>query len=211
MKHPLKPSPSMVVAVVALIAALGGTAWALSKGSVKKRHIAKNAVVDKHLKEIDGIKLKRLKPSAVNADQNLARDAAKPVTLVKHKKIKIYAKCWKSVSNPLNPGVHVGIFLKQANGAIFSGDTDDTGNAVLPPGADETDRILFDQGSFAGVGDPGTLNIPDPDQTGFYVAHRKRYMEGTITAATKVGSPEGGDGPFGSGDRCLISGTVSKR
>lgn len=211
MKQRFKPSPSMVVAVVALIAALGGTAWALSKGSVKKRHIAKNAVVDKHLKEIDGIKLKALKPSAVNADQNLGQAAAKPITLVKHKKIRIYAKCWKSVNNPANPGMHVGIFLKQANGAVFSGDSGSTGNNVLEPGADENDRTIYDQGSFAGAGNPGTLNLQDPEQTGFFVAHGKAWVGGTIMAATKVGSPEGGDGPFGSGDRCLIAGTVFRR
>ena len=39
-----------VMATVAMFIALGGSAWALSRGEVKSRHIAKNAVKSKHVK-----------------------------------------------------------------------------------------------------------------------------------------------------------------
>jgi hypothetical protein len=48
----VKPSPSMIVAVIALVVALAGGAYALSlpKNSVKAKQIAKNAVRSKELK-----------------------------------------------------------------------------------------------------------------------------------------------------------------
>ncbi len=38
------PSPALIISIIALIAALGGTAWAVSKNSVGNKQLKKNAV-----------------------------------------------------------------------------------------------------------------------------------------------------------------------
>lgn len=45
-----RPTPSLVISLLALFIALSGTALALSKGEVKSKHIAKNAVKTTHVK-----------------------------------------------------------------------------------------------------------------------------------------------------------------
>ena len=208
MKRSLRPSPSMIVAVVALFAALGATAWALTSGSVKARHIAADAVRDKHLKNQDTIKLRKLSPSATNADQGAAQAAATKVGLYRDGGFRIYAKCFKSTEDPSNPGMHGLIFLEAGPGAVFSGDERDSGNGFLQPGDPESDRVLLARASFAGPGDPGTLNAIDADAMPFYAAQGQRFIEGALIAATKVGNPAVGNGVFGAGDKCLFAGTV---
>ncbi len=39
-----RPSPALIISIIALIAALGGTAWAVSKNSVGNKQLKKNAV-----------------------------------------------------------------------------------------------------------------------------------------------------------------------
>lgn len=46
-----RPSPAAVIAMLALFVGLSGTAWALQKGEVRSKHIAKNAVKSKHVKD----------------------------------------------------------------------------------------------------------------------------------------------------------------
>lgn len=208
MKRSLRPSPSMIVAVVALFAALGATAWALTSGSVKARHIAEDAVRDRHLKNQDTIKLRKLSPSATNADQGVAQAAATKVGLYRDGGFRLYAKCFKSTEDPTNPGVHAIVFLEAGPGAIYSGDAGYSGNGFLDPGDPESDRDLLDTASFAGPGNPGTLNINDADESLFYAAQGSRFIEGSLIAATKVGNPAVGNGVFGANDKCLFAGTV---
>lgn len=62
------PSPAMVVACVALIAALGGSAYAaLSKNSVKSRQIAKSAVKSSEI-ATGAVKAAEIKSGAVGPD-----------------------------------------------------------------------------------------------------------------------------------------------
>ena len=201
-------SPPMVVALVALVAALGGTAWALTNGSVKSKHIARNAVKDKHLKNQDTIKLRKLSPSATNADQNAARAEARRVTLHRSGPFRIYAKCYRSTNNPANPGMHLSVYLQTSPGAVFDSSGSDTSNSVLQAGEPETQRELAGVASFAGVGDPGTINISDHDDSPFYAAQGGGFIEGSLFVATKVGNPEDGSGVFGSGNKCMLGGTV---
>lgn len=59
-----RPSPATVIALIALFVALGGSAYALSKGSVKTKHIAKKAVKTKQLGN-GAVKTKQLANGAV--------------------------------------------------------------------------------------------------------------------------------------------------
>ena len=63
-----KPSPALVVATIALIATLGGAAYAvtLGKNQVKTRNIAKGAVTGNRIAK-DAVKTPKLKTAAVNS------------------------------------------------------------------------------------------------------------------------------------------------
>src|SRR5919107_4079476 len=86
-----RPSPALIVAIVALIAALAGSAIALpGKNSVKSNDIAKNAVRSSDVKN-DSLKGKDIKestlgkvPSAENADRAGSAGSAAKVDTLRH-------------------------------------------------------------------------------------------------------------------------------
>lgn len=203
-----KPSPSAVIATVALVCALGGTAWALSNGSVKSKHIARDAVADKHLRESSTLRLKRFVPSASDPDFAVARANATRVRLFRGNGFGLYAKCFVDTSSAGNPLVSVGVYLEAPAGTVFASDEKTTSNGELGAGTPETQREIATQASAAGPGNPGTLNIPDADEMAFYAAAGNRFIEGNVVAATKVGNPTAGNGPFGPGSKCMTFGTV---
>ncbi|MDP3893819.1 hypothetical protein [Nocardioides sp.] len=224
-----RPSPAMVVAILALFVAMGGSAWAIADGEVKSRHIAKKAVKSKHIAPkavkskqlapkavtskhlapgatgLHQIPLRRLAPSATNVSEAAARAAAKPVVLFKNSTFTVYAKCYVENSEPANPGVHAEVFLQAPSGTVFDSDERDSGNGFIA--AAETERKLADVYSYAGV-DPGTLNIISEDGTQFWAAHGSSVILGDVILGTKVGSPTAGNGVFGPGNRCLVGGQV---
>lgn len=59
-----RPSPSLVISLLALFVALGGTAYALSRGEVKTRHIANQAVTTAKL-DRGAVKGKQVAASAL--------------------------------------------------------------------------------------------------------------------------------------------------
>jgi hypothetical protein len=64
-----RPSPALIVAVIALAVALGGSAVALpGKGSVDKNDLEKNAVVSKAIKK-NAVKAKHIRSGQVRADE----------------------------------------------------------------------------------------------------------------------------------------------
>lgn len=70
-----RPSPSMVVAVIALIVALGGTSYAatkLSRNSVGTKQIKNNAVTAKKIKK-NAVSAKQIKKNSVNSSKVKAR------------------------------------------------------------------------------------------------------------------------------------------
>jgi hypothetical protein len=224
----LRPSPAMVVAVVALSLSLSGVAWALGTGVVTSQNIKdetiksvdmKNGagvkgvdVVNKSLSDADiaGLKiipLKKVTPSATNADQDTARANATKIPLFSQGPFSIYAKCFKENSDPSNPGVIGEIYIKTtAGGAVFSSRNEDSsGNFFLAPSTPEVDRQLDTRYSYHGT-DPGTLNITDPNQ--FYAAGGTTVLYGTTLVGTKVGNPSWGNGLFGTGDHCIFGGTI---
>lgn len=64
----LRPSPAMIVAVIALVASFGGAAMAINKGAVKTKHIAKNAVKSKQIAK-NAVKSRQIAKNAVKSRQ----------------------------------------------------------------------------------------------------------------------------------------------
>jgi hypothetical protein len=236
-----RPSAALIVAMIALVASFGGVAWALSKGSVKSKHIAKsavkskhiakNAVTSKHVKDnaltgadideaqlgavakvdsVTTIPLVNTQPSAAENGDFAARAAATPIPLFSKGGLEVYAKCFKNITDPANPAIDAEVYIRSAaDGAVFSSeDEDNSGNGFLSPSDLEDDRQILGVASLAGP-DPGTLNVTDAGHSAFWAAAGTSFIEGSLFAGTKVGSPVAGDGLFGAGDRCLFGGTVS--
>jgi hypothetical protein len=192
----------------------------IAAGAVKASDIAPDAVTGDHVLEsslgavpaVQGTEqfFKRETPSATAATETAARAAATPVALGSAGPLSVYGKCFKSTAVPANPGVHAEVFIAtSAPGAIFSGDDSSSNNGFIDPGTPETDRSLISESSFAGVGDPGTLNLSDIDEQPAHALAGDTALIAQLVVATKVGSPEDGDGLFGPGDRCLFAGVVN--
>ena len=153
---------------------------------------------------------RRETPSATAATVASARDAATKLPLGSAGPLSYYGKCFKSIANPANPGMHAEVYVEtSAAGAIYSADSGGSSNGFIDPGSPETDRNVTDTSSFAGAGDPGTVNISDAENGAAHALAGDTALFLQVALATKVGSPEDGDGLFGAGDRCLFAGVVN--
>jgi hypothetical protein len=160
-------------------------------------------------REVLQVPLTRVAPSASGADDATARGAASRVELASAGPLIVYGKCFVNNGNPANPGVRAEVFIDTtSSGAIFDGEDNDSSNGFFAPSTAETDRILHGQSSFAGAGNPGTLNVIDSDEIEFYAASDNTGLAGRVFVATKVGSPPAGDGLFGPGNACIFGGYV---
>jgi hypothetical protein len=224
----LRPSPGTVIAVVALVFSLGGVAWALGTGVVTSDNIKdgtvrsidmKNGagvkgvdVVDKSLTDSDvaglrTLRLKKVSPSVTAPTVEAARGSAFKIELFRQGPFTIYAKCFRENGDTTNPGVWGELYIRtRVGGAIFSSKSSNTSNGFFKPSTPESDRQLDGGESYAGSGNPGTLNITDP--ASFYAAVGTTVLNGTYFIGTKVGSPPAGNGVFGAGDRCIFGGTI---
>lgn len=106
-----KPSPSMLVAVAALIVALGGTSYAatrLSKNSVGPRQIKKNAVTKKKIRK-NSVTARKISKNAVTTSKIRARAVSRPklrsgaVTSSKVKNHSLHAWDFQRNSLPSGP------------------------------------------------------------------------------------------------------------
>ncbi len=212
----------------------------IAKNAVKSKQIAKNAVKAAEIAagavgaseiadgsvggaEVDESSLgpvpavqgtdqffRRETPSATAATVASARDGATKLPLGSAGPLSYYGKCFKSIANPANPGMHAEVFVETSTpGAIFSADSGSSSNGFIDPGSPESDRQVTDTTSFAGVGDPGTLNLSDAVDGTAHALAGDTALFLQVAVATKVGSPEDGDGLFGAGDRCLFAGVVN--
>lgn len=155
--------------------------------------------------------LKKVGRSARNANLETAREAALKIKLFTEGPISIYGKCFGENSDPSNPGMRAEVYVKtQKAGGIFSADDGSTNNGFFGPGTAETNRTLVSESSYAGSGNPGTLNISDADSGNIYIAVKDTVVLGQLFVATKVGNPDAGNGVFGKpGDRCIFGGTFT--
>jgi hypothetical protein len=159
--------------------------------------------------EIVTIPLTKVDPSATAGTDDAGRAAASKVALATVGPFTIYGKCFRNDSDPTNPGVRSETFIQTSSaGAVFDADDDGTGNEFFGPTTPETSTQLVSESSFAGPGNPGTLNISDHDAAPFWAAVENTGISGQLFVGSKVGNPPAGDGVFGPGDGCLFGGTI---
>lgn len=196
--------------VLLIAAGISGAHNNYQAGHVLFAHKAGTA---KKVKGFTPLALKKVSKSVTRSDTETARQDATKITLFQKSPFTIYAKCFKETSDPTNPGMFAEIYLKTSSpGAIFSSDGGaDSNNGFLNPTTAEEDRRLTQTQSYAGSGDPGTLNVTDAGYTNFFAAGDTTQLTGNLWAGTKVGSPVVGNGVYGAGDRCIFSGVLNSR
>jgi hypothetical protein len=201
-----RPSPALIVAVVALIAALTGTAIALPGArSVDRNDLKKNTVGPKQLRanSVGNSEMALLKVGQLTKATAAASQAAAPaLVLYSRDALQVYAKCFVDATD-----VRGEIYLRTtAPGAIFESDEDDEeGDGAEPldgyvnPGEDEEEHEL----SVATAG----VNLADEsDDDQFMAVQGNTAIHGIVGAFAKQGVLPAGDGPYGAGNRCLFHG-----
>jgi hypothetical protein len=221
-----RPAPALIVAIIALVAALAGSAVALpGKNSVKSNDIAKNAVKSKHVKNnklkgadineaklgqvpsaaradsagaVDTVKVSGLKKvnATEGADFDAARAAAPEVTLLTKGALTVYGKCFTRTDADIT---YAYTYIKTSqNGSVFTAGNDSLeGDDFLDTNTDEEDRELYNDS--AGNDDAsGFRNMFDA------AAPDGTLLNGMVTQYAKNGDLTGGDGIYGAGDVCLL-------
>jgi hypothetical protein len=206
-------SPGLVVGLLALFVALGGTAYAIGRNSVGTAQLKKNAVSTIKIRNgaVTAVKLRdyrrigRVKRVVATdgADAETARAAAPRILLFRSAPFTIYAKCF-SYGTVTEANAYIST---SRAGSIFSSDEDYMyGNPFLNPGTVESERELnaIDAG---------------PDAAAFYGMHSTEVaaispdgtsLEARLQLAAKRGILPGGNGLYGDGSVCLFSGDLTR-
>jgi len=138
MKNLIKrlPSPALVIALVALFVALGGSAYALSRNSVKSKNIKNGAVTTKKIKN-KAVTAGKLAPGAVTPATISQSNGVLPVGFA-HDDVTVTFK-EGNVIGATNPGQGVYCFnlSSKVNGGEATIDSDDsTLNALISASTD---------------------------------------------------------------------------
>lgn len=225
-----RPSAATVIACIALVVALSSSAWAagirIPNGSIRSKHIKNRDVRAADLaansvnaaKMVNGaadaeIGLTRFNQAMAASDQtaaaseDAARIAAPTQALGTWGALTIYAKCFRR-----NNTVYAEAFISTSlDGAVFDADTDElqgdaAANQYLNIATAETSREIdvtqagLNDTSFQGEGDT-EFAAAAPDGTRIY---------GVLNSWAKNGTPNGGDGPYGTGHTCGFFGHAFK-
>jgi hypothetical protein len=191
-----------VMATLAVFGVLaGGTAWALSAGSVGSREIKNGGVKLKDLGDIK-FKTKKATPSASNPDPEVAQNNAKKIVLYKRGAFTVYGKCFFDTDGDV---VYAEMYARtRKNGSLFSayegdvllGGTDDFLNRTT----DEDDREIETRDAsasdFAEDSHENEVNLLAPGSN-------RLVLGNAMTYATN-GPLTGGDGAWGTGNRCIF-------
>ena len=211
------PSAAIVVAVLALVAALAGTAIAgpgVESSAVNKKDVKK--IAKKQAKK----QVKKLAPglSVANADNaaNAANAAqvdtlqvdpenveaaaslavAPEVELLTYGPFTVYGKCFVNAAN-----ISAQAYIKSTGaGALLDSDEDDldgAGNGYLSPGTLEANRELENDVD-------ALANDTDSSASDFDAVLGTAKLQGTVVAYAKQGTPPAGNGTYGAGNRCIF-------
>ena len=210
-----RPRPALIVAIVALVAALAGTAvaeeatTAVSKKQTKK--IAKKQAKKQINKLAPGLSVAHADTagtadSAAQVDTlqldpvNVAKSAATlaaatEVELLTYGPFTVYGKCYGPAAETDGDVI---IKTSDAGAVLESGQNDLDGDpAYLNPGTLENDRDLAEADAAANSADG------DDDET-FDAVLGNVKLQGTAAAFAKNGNPAAGNGTYGAGDRCIF-------
>ncbi|WP_370249948.1 hypothetical protein [Nocardioides sp.] len=219
MKTPSRrPSAALIVAILALVVSMSGTAVAakmltgkdikdssltgkdVKNGSLTASDLGKGVIVHK------AIPRKRVvATSGVNIDA--ARAAAPEVVLFRKGAITIYAKCFVDLSVG---ETYSEVSVKTSrDGAILDSREDSleggsTAGDFLNTTTLETDRQLETDSAA-----PGTASMGSQDDSDFTIfAPDGTTLRGWTGAAVKSGNLMSGNGVYGEGNVCLFTGAI---
>lgn len=168
----------------------GGSAYAgskLARNSVKAKHIAKNAVTNKHTRQMTVAA-----PKNVKAFEGIAADAPR-IPLLRRGPFSLYAKCYAP-----GPGASAQIYLSNRangvigmlNGSIYTGHG---GNNYIG----KSDAIPFTP-----ITTPADQAVFDSKSVS--LVHGKKSFRASVEVYVKGGALPAGNGTYGPGKRCIF-------
>lgn len=139
-----------------------------------------------------------------NVTAAASQAAAPEVTLLTRGPFTVYGKCFVDAAQ-----IDAEVYIKTSEpGTLFSSNTDDkdglsgagTATGYLNPGTLEAERIIQDDAD-ANANDADGV---DQNENWFNATNGVIAIEGRVLNYAKQGTPTGGDGPFGAGNRCIF-------
>ena len=130
----LRPSPAMVVSLIALFVALGGTSYAVATGSIDSREIKNYTLTGKDMRKdgVGGITIKESRLGPVPF-----ADALTHTAVVGPLGQFVRGRGVTSVSRTDNPGLYQVVFNRDVRGCFYNATVADVG-AADPPGGQVT-------------------------------------------------------------------------
>lgn len=218
-------SPAVVLASIAVFLALTGGAYALGKNSVGTKQLKKNAVTTAKIKNraVTGkkIRLKTLGPvprvkghstfpvrrivATDGPSRDAAREAAPEVPMFRVGPVTLYAKCFTDTT--VNRTYSYLLIKTSRNGVIFEADYDsaDGDPDFLNVNTPEEDRRLIWESASA---DSADLELMHSDETVAILPNRRSF-QARLSTAVKNGNLPNGNGPYGAGNVCLVTGDLT--
>jgi len=202
------PSPAIAVAVLALVAAVAGTAVAgepasTSKLTTKKvKKIAKKQAKKQITKLAPGLSVAsaaqvdtlQVDPENVPAAASLG--AAPEITLLTYGPFTVYGKCFDDGAAQIDGEVYI---KTTTAGAVLDSDDDflNGSSGYLDPGTLEIDREIENDAD-------ANNNDADSDASDFDAVLGGTKLQGNVAAYAKQGTPAAGNGTYGAGNRCIF-------
>ena len=130
----MRPSPAMVISLIALFVALGGTSYAVATGSIDSREVRNYTLTGKDMRKdgVGGVTIKESRLGPVPSADGLTHAAViGPLGQF------VRGRGVTSVARTGNPGVYQVIFNRDVRGCFYNATVGDVG-AAGPPGGQVT-------------------------------------------------------------------------
>ena len=130
----MRPSPAMVVAMIALFVALGGTSYAVATGSIDAREVRNYTLTGKDMRKdgVGGVTIKESRLGPVPFADGLTHSA-----VVGPLGQFVRGRGVTSVARVANPGLYQVLFNRDVRGCFYNATVGDVG-AGGPPGGQVT-------------------------------------------------------------------------
>jgi hypothetical protein len=235
-RHHHLSTAALVVAMLALVASLGGGSYAaklltgkdIKNGSITGKDIKKKSLTGKQVKDnsLTGKDLKdgsigagdlaagTLEPAmkavrvaaTAGATEVAARAAAPEQVLFTKGPLTVYGKCY---TNDSGPHTHAVIYIKTAaSGTVFDGDQDDREGGAVAADYLNPDTLEEDRELLYVSVSPNDAEFHAYSTDFGAYAVDGTALSGLLAVGAKHGTLTGGDGPYGAGNACLFSGNI---
>jgi hypothetical protein len=236
-RHKHISTAALVVAILALVASLGGGSYAaklitgkdiknnsisgkdIKRSTVKSRNVKNESLLGKDVKDgslgaadlAAGTLDKKMTTVRVAATSgatfDAARSAAPESVLFSEAPFTVYAKCFTDTSGPTT---YAYAYIRTSvNGALVGSDEDDYSGGPAVTDLLNTDTAEVDRELMS---TSATTNSAD-----YYGSHSSDFnafavdltgVSGLLSVGAKNGTLAGGNGPYGAGDACVFSGNI---